>query len=120
MLLQMRVPAPTVNCSRAGKGCPTNIFELQNHNGHVPDFNKEKELLNYVHRILTDVKKACDDIDVQLQMIKTGEMQQMTHTLKSYIEAPFKKANIEDDESEDEHIETEAQAQFEQEETDEG
>jgi len=116
----MGVPAPTVNCSRAGKGCPTNIFELQNHNGHVPDFNKEKELLNYVHRILTDVKKACDDIDVQLQMIKTGEMQQMTHTLKSYIEAPFKKANIEDDESEDEHIETEAQAQFEQEETDEG
>ena len=72
-------------------------------------FDDEKNLLTYVDRIVKDVEKACSVIDWNLNMIKKEAIESLTFTLKNYI-----KDN--DDESEDEHIETEAQAQFEQEE----
>ena len=61
------------------------MFDLQQHNGHVPMFDNEKNLLTYVDRIVKDVEKACSVIDWNLNMIKKEEIESLTFTLKNYI-----------------------------------
>ena len=85
ILLELGTKAPIVNCSRSGAGCPTSVFDLQQHNGHVPMFDNEKNLLTYVDRIVKDVEKACSVIDWNLNMIKKEAIESLTFTLKNYI-----------------------------------
>ena len=44
-MLDKEQEIPTILCSRNHNGCATPVTDLQNHNGHVPTFSDEDELL---------------------------------------------------------------------------
>ena len=66
VLLEKKLPMPTVNCSRDGTKCPTSIGELQNHNDHGPMFEHSMELINYSQRIIKDVALKADGLGFML------------------------------------------------------
>ena len=66
--LEKQVTIPTVNCSRDGTKCPTSIAELQIHNGHVPNFEIESDLLKYTNRIITDVSIEATNLGMVLAL----------------------------------------------------
>lgn len=67
-MLNKEQEIPTVLCSRHHDGCPTPVTDLQNHNGHVPMFTDEDELLTYCKHILSDVRKALLKLDVKVEV----------------------------------------------------
>ena len=67
-MLNKEQEIPTVLCSRHHDGCPTPVTDLQNHNGHVPMFTDEDELLIYCKHILTDVRKALLKLGVKVEV----------------------------------------------------
>ena len=80
---------PRVMCSRAGDGCPTSIFDLQEHNGHSPTLLDENHLVNYINRILGDTHKAVEKVHMQIDADVTGkkkeEVQKIVMTLNDAL-----------------------------------
>lgn len=84
--LEKQVTIPTVNCSRDGTKCPTSIAELQIHNGHVPNFEIESDLLKYTNRIITDVSIEATNLGMVLALDDSNpEPKKLLETFQSGI-----------------------------------
>jgi hypothetical protein len=80
---------PTIMCSRAGNGCATSIFDLQQHNNHAPTFLDEVDLVKYINRILGDANQAAKKVHMQIDTDVTGkkkeEVQKIVMTLNDAL-----------------------------------
>ena len=67
-MLDKEQEIPTILCSRNHNGCATPVTDLQNHNGHVPTFSDEDELLQYCKQILNDARQILLKLGVKVEV----------------------------------------------------
>jgi len=67
-MLNTEQEIPTILCSRNHNSCATPVTDLQNHNGHVPTFSDEHELLQYCKQILNDARQILLKLGVKVEL----------------------------------------------------